>query len=368
MKPNVDLFKPLYPINQLHPSFQWIMSAPGHQPTRDVMQRVFDTFHDVDGNFVEQLQTTGFDARIWELYLFAVWTNHGFTHDRTHERPDYLLERAGVAFGVEAVTSNPPQGSQPQVRGEGLKSIADVLEYQRNIMPIRLGSSLFSKLKKKMKQKKGEMEMKYWELPQMKDKPLVFAIEAFHDADSLGFSDSALITYLYGLNHHPTWDERGNLVVQQTQVTRHKHKEKDIPSGFFNQPDAENASAVIFSNSGTIAKFQRMGYASGVYPQIATMRRAGCCYDWTPNAHAPAWFHYEVGDPDYPETWGQGLTIHHNPRAKIPLDMDVFDGFYQGWINKDCQYVSEVPDFHPFASKTVCLVPRPDDEVRTSVK
>ena len=26
---------------------------------------------DADGNFVEQFQTTGFNARIWELYLFG---------------------------------------------------------------------------------------------------------------------------------------------------------------------------------------------------------------------------------------------------------------------------------------------------------
>jgi len=356
MKPKVDLFKPIYPVNKLHPSFQSIMLAPGHQPTRDAMQRLFDQFHDVDGNFVEQFQTTGFDARTWELYLFAVWTNHGFALDRTHERPDYLLERAGVSFGVEAVTSNPPPGSPPQTPGGKIRSLADVLEHRRNIIPIRLGSPLFSKLKKK-----------YWELPQMKDKPLVFAIEAFHDADSLGFSDGALISYLYGLEHHPAWDGQGNLIVQQSHVARHQHNGKEIPSGFFNQPGAENVSAVIFSNSGTIAKFQRMGYASGSYSQIYTIRRAGFCYDWTPNAHEPAWFQYEVGDPDYPETWGQGLTIHHNPRAKHPLGMDVFEGFFQGWLREDGQYVSEIPDFHPYASKTMCLVPMPD-EARASGK
>lgn len=33
---------------------------------------------------------------------------------------------------------------------------------------------------------------------------------------------------------------------------------KQIPSGFFNLPDAENVSAVLFTNTGTIPKFLRM--------------------------------------------------------------------------------------------------------------
>lgn len=32
---------------------------------------------DVDGNFIEQVQSNGFDARIWELYLFATLTEAG---------------------------------------------------------------------------------------------------------------------------------------------------------------------------------------------------------------------------------------------------------------------------------------------------
>jgi hypothetical protein len=30
-------------------------------------------YEDPDGNFIEQFQTTGFDARLWELYLFAMF-------------------------------------------------------------------------------------------------------------------------------------------------------------------------------------------------------------------------------------------------------------------------------------------------------
>jgi hypothetical protein len=39
--------------------------------------------------------------------------------------------------------------------------------------------------------------------------------------------------------------------------------QKVIPSGFFDLPGPENVSAVLFSNSGTISKFNRMGVVAG---------------------------------------------------------------------------------------------------------
>jgi len=48
-------------------------------------------FEDADGNFVEQFQTTGFDPRLWELYLFATFTELGFAHEDGVAVPDLLL-------------------------------------------------------------------------------------------------------------------------------------------------------------------------------------------------------------------------------------------------------------------------------------
>ena len=36
-----------------------------------------------------------------------------------------------------------------------------------------------------------------------------------------------------------------------------------MPSGFFDEPGAANVSAVIFSNAGTLSKFDRMGIIAG---------------------------------------------------------------------------------------------------------
>ena len=76
-------------------------------------------------------------------------------------------------------------------------------------------------------------------------------------------SRSALELYLYGIEHDGHHDGDGKLVITPRQVLEHRWGDKVIPSGFFNQPGAENVSAVFVNNSGTISKFNRMGLLGG---------------------------------------------------------------------------------------------------------
>src|SRR5882724_4679194 len=130
---------------------------------------VYQSFDDPDGNFVEQFQTTGFNARCFELYLFAYFSRSGFEVNRSHPNPDFLVSREGLTVAVEATTVN---RSTSGVLGKSRKRIsemtmAELREYQRNELPIRFGSPLFSKLQEK-----------YWELEHCRDMPFVVAIEA----------------------------------------------------------------------------------------------------------------------------------------------------------------------------------------------
>src|SRR5205085_4716286 len=100
--------------------------------------------------------------------------------------------------------------------------------------------------------------------------------------------------------------------------------EKTISSGFFLQPDAENISAVIFSNSGTWPKFSRMGFQAGYHRGNVTMFRQGFCHDADPRASEPAKFFYVVGDGSHNEKWGEGLEVFHNPKARIALPREYF--------------------------------------------
>src|SRR6202165_280711 len=117
-----------------------------------------------------------------------------------------------------------------------------------DFMPIKFGSPLFSKLTKQ-----------YWKLPHAIGLPLVFAIADFHDKASMTWTSTALIRYLYGVHHEFSFDKDGQLVISPSKIEKHVYKGKEIPSGFFFLPDSEHVSAVLFSASGTISKFNRLG-------------------------------------------------------------------------------------------------------------
>lgn len=91
-----DLFIPVGPEADLHPQFRGLVKCPMHGPARAMMRAIYANFDDPDGNFVEQFQTAGFDARTFELYLFALVREQGWTVDRSSPRPDFCLEKGGV--------------------------------------------------------------------------------------------------------------------------------------------------------------------------------------------------------------------------------------------------------------------------------
>jgi len=303
---------------------------------------IFQDFPDTDGNFVEQFQTIGFDSRIFELYLYAYLSRSGYSVNREHEQPDFIINKGGVIVAIEATTVNPTQmkGTMNTRKISDL-TIEELQEKLNNEVPIRFGGPLFSKLKGK-----------YWELEHCRGIPMVFAIEAFYEEDSLYFSDSSLGQYLYGLRYFPDWTEDGHLVVQSKEVKSHKWGTKMIPSNFFGQPNAEHISAVIFSNSGTYTKFARMGHQAGYYRGNGRVIRRGTCYDPYPDATEPLKFSYDVDDPPALESWGQGLLVFHNPRALFPVPRVYFVDAAETYI-EDGQTKSDIPRFYPYMSRTI---------------
>ncbi|MCH8062036.1 MAG: glycosaminoglycan attachment protein [Chloroflexi bacterium] len=337
------LFVPVVDQEKLNPHFVLVMTHPARAAARAMLDDVYQEFEDVDGNFLEQFQTTGFDARYFELYLHAYFSRSGFDIDRTHTSPDYIVSRNDLTVAVEATTVNPSQSGALSTSGKSVSDLtADELrEYQSQELPIRFGSPLFSKLQKK-----------YWELEQCQDLPIVLAIEAFQDDESLSFSDYALSQYLYGIMQSAEWLSDGSLRVSTFAVESHQSGDKVIPSYFFGQPDAENVSAVLFTNSGTHAKFVRMGYQHGFEAQQVSITRVGFCFNEDPDAMDPTFFSYNLAQPPFVESWGQGLVVYHNPNALHPLAREFFIDAIQVYI-EDGQYSAEFPNWHPITSKTV---------------
>ena len=150
----------------------------------------------------------------------------------------------------------------------------------------------------------------------------------------VNISDTPLTNYLYGFSTHCYLDAEGQLVVTRNPVDTHKFGVKETPSGFFAQPGAENISVVLFSNTGTIPKFNRMGHQEAYRNSAVRMIRWGTCYCYDPNATMPDIFLYEVGDPEEGmETWREGTVLQLNSWAVHPLP--------RAWFGASAEQYSE---------------------------
>lgn len=341
------IFDRVVQTENLHLNFRRLDEDEGYSPAKGIIEEIAYAFEDPDGNYIQQFQSTGFDARLWELYLYAYLHEAGFQIDRAHSAPDYTCEKSGVRVCIEAVTVNPTQESE----GVPHTTSDDLQQRLRDFMPIKFGSSLFSKLNKR-----------YWEKAHVRGNPLMFAIHDFHKEQSMLWSGSALMDYLYGVHHTAKKDAAGNLLIETEEIQSHKHGNKEIPSGFFYLPQAEHVSAVLFSNSATISKFNRMGKIAGFGSRGVTMRRVGTCYDHDPNAAVPKVFTVFVDDT-YQEEWGQGLSMYHNPTALHPIPRELFPDIAHHYL-EDGQLASFMPSFFPYASLTYVFVEKPATATR----
>lgn len=224
--------------------------------------------------------------------------------------------------------------------------LADIRHRQHNALPIRIAGALRAKMLHRVDKKNGGKA--YWELPHVADHPFVLAIQTFHEHGSLAFSNAGVIRYLYGIEHRPSWDDEGSLVVETNRVERHRPEEKEIPSGFFGLEGSENISALLWTNAGTVPTFTRMAI-TGPYPDDdISMVRFGNMIDHDPNAHVALPFAFIVGDKDAPsEAWGTGANLFHNPRATCPLPLGLFgtvtDSTYIDGVYMDTTHTDFIP-------------------------
>lgn len=335
----IDFFSAVVPPERQSPSFKLLTSSAGYSPALGLLTEITNYFEDPDGNFVEQFQSSAFNARLWELYLYALFTEIGYGVKRDHAAPDFHLEGPFGQIFVEATTINP---SALPPDAEELES----LDYFQNYVPIKFGSALYSKLQEK-----------YWELPHVAGHPLVFSIQDFQTVKAMTWSNSALVEYLYGIRQVEHRNQDGTIAIVSEAVTSYEWKGKRIAAGFFSQPDSENVSAVLANPSGTLSKFNRMGFLAGFGDRRIRMLRKGICYK--DGSLFPQDFVSEVHAADYSETWCEGLSVYHNPNATQPLRADVFPCAAHH-TSRDGRIVSRRPSFYPIGSITAIITSGPN--------
>ena len=328
----VDFFKPIVPKEKRAFAFEQLRTHRSYTPALELINELMHYYEDPDGNFIQQFQSAGFDARIWEVYLYAAFTEMGYGFDRRHPAPDFHCRGVLGEFFVEATTLGVSPKTPELTEANGV-------DYFRNYVPIRFSGALCAKLDKR-----------YWELPHVSGVPLTIAIQDFHAPGSMTWTAPPLCEYLYGFRQC----ERNGALTSE-RIDSHRWGEKVIRSHFFGQPGAENISAVIANPSGTLAKFKRMGFLIGFGDRHLRMLRRGIAYQGEASVLTP--FKIEVTSPGYSESWAEGLAIYHNPDAKLPLPEDAFPGaghftFEEGWL------MSKLPAFFPLGTQTLTLSPK----------
>ncbi len=341
---------------KLHPYFRILRDDPTRAPARAVINEVGRWLAPGDPHLVQEFQTSGFDQRLWEIYLWAAFREFGLDVTQL-EAPDFRCTAAWADFTVEATTAA-PSTMGPLLAHPNPKTPEEIWEFNNGYMPIKYGSALRTKLTKRNAQ-----GLHYWEREESKGKPFILAIADFHKAaderglGSMTYTQSALWTYLYGTR--VAWEfVNDRLVIRHSTIEAHRYGAKEIPSGFFDDPLAANVSAVLFSNAGTLAKFDRIGIVAGFAPKGIRYLRHGIRPDPDPNAATGKPFVADVTAPDYEEFWTDEIQVFHNPNATYPLKFDALPGASHHYLEGG-RLKSFMPEHAVLSSFMLILRPAP---------
>jgi hypothetical protein len=343
---------------ELHPNFRLLLETPGRAPARAVFRELGPWLAPSDPHFVKEFQTKQFDQRLWELYLWATFRELGYDVTQP-EAPDFHIASPRGEFTVEATTCAPSKAGVLADHPDP-KTLDEIKAFLKDYMPMKFGGALTGKLNKKSAN--GES---YWERGPGAGKPFAIAIADFHkpggdgDVGSMTYTQEALWLYLYG--QRLEWEFiDGNLSIRSIKADDHVYKTKTVETGFFDLEGAENVSAVVFSNAGTMAKFDRMGVDAGFAPDDHRYYRIGFRLNPDPNAVTGTPFREEI-KADNGELWSDELQVFHNPRAKFPLPLEAFAGATQHQF-VDGQHVAYSTGTPVLGSQTIIMHLVSDEE------
>lgn len=321
----VEFFVQYKGAKELNEDFLMLATQEVYSPAKGIIESMMRWHEDADGNFIQQFQTTGFDARMWELYLFAVLQEAGYSVTEAGGIPDFAVEGLAGKICIEATIVSPTRNAAGDyISPPPRRTIDEQIAFLNDYMPTRFAERLTDKLLKK-----------YWEHESVKGAPLVLAVQDFHAPLSMEYTAPSLSTYLYGFQYefYPSTD--GAPLVLPRKIEKHGWGTKVVRSGFFELPGSENISAIISNPSSTISKFNRMGVKAGFESPKVQLKRVGYAVNHAANSDKATKFEKLVNSADYNETWIEGMDVYHNPNAKIPLNIRMLPGTAHHWCRPD---------------------------------
>lgn len=345
-----DLFKDLNNEKTIHPHYKLLKESDFYSSAKEVIKEISYHYKDIDGNFIDQFQSlNGFDSRIFELYLFCFFREQSFSFKRDFEAPDFIVNKMDKEIAIEAVTISRKPENIKNITDYTPKSQDEINTELENNVPLMFGSAIYDKVKKK-----------YWEKKHVQNKPFLIAIADFHDTMSMTWSFNSLVEYLYGYKYNDyKHSETGELVINPQKIDFFKKSNgTQIPAGFLLDEANKNISAIIFSSTATLSKFNRIGRQAGMGSGNSLLVRKMIIYNHDENADKPNIVVYPV-DENANETWSEGVVIYHNPHALYPLDPTLFnDSVAQCFFDMKSKLVrSFMPKIFPYSSYTINMKP-----------
>lgn len=109
------IFQQIVSEGKLHRYFKTLSANKGYSPAKEIIKEIAYAFIDLDGNFIQQFQSDGFNARIWELFLYAFLHEENFDlRNDIFPAPDFNCTKLGIDISIEAVTVNPTENESAE--------------------------------------------------------------------------------------------------------------------------------------------------------------------------------------------------------------------------------------------------------------
>lgn len=302
-----SIFNTLVSKEKRNHYFGLLKDDPMYFPAKVMLEELAHWFKDPDGIYIKGFQGNEFNARLFEIYLHAVFYELDFEMNRDFAQPDYTLTKEGETICIEATTV--AQLQDPDENKGKPYDLDSILRYVDEEMPFKFARSLLNKVRYRPK----PLELPYWELEHTKNNPFIIALHDYSKPMSMTYSSSAMQSYLYGINI----DDKG----VAHKIDFHKTGNRTIKSNFFEHEGNKYVSAVMLPTGATLPKFNRMGRIAGLRSPNSFAIITGARSDAEGNIKP---FRQIVEDPKYKEFWHEGIYMFHNPNAVHPLNFELF--------------------------------------------